>query len=178
MNTRRNTFAVALLALVAGTAFAQEGKSREQVRAEFEQARRNGDLLVTGEIGQPENQLHPARYPAQAAASKSREEVRAELAQAQREGDVIAGESGLALNQLYPARYPGHTMVASRSRAEVKAEVIEARRNGDLMAAGELGLTQREQFQRARTTTSAARHAQDTATVAQPSLPAPITATR
>ena len=177
MNTRRNTFAVALLALVAGTAFAQEGKTREQVRAEFEQARRSGELLVTGELGLRENQLYPARYPAQAAAGKSREQVRAEFVQAQREGDLIAGESSLALNEQYPARYPGHTMVASRSRAEVKAEVIEARRNGELMAAGELGQPQRGQYPHARATTSA-RSAQDAATVAQPSLPAPITATR
>lgn len=84
------------------------GKTRDQVLAEYEQARRDGDLPADGESGQTMRERYPDRYPQRATAfAKSREQVKAELADAQRNGDVYAGgEAGLTLRQLYPNRYP------------------------------------------------------------------------
>lgn len=84
-------------------------RSRAEVRAEFEAARINGDLLAGGESSQKLNELYPSRYPPQqtALAGKTRAQVKAELAEAQRTGDVIAaGELGLTLKEIHPGWYP------------------------------------------------------------------------
>jgi lambda repressor-like predicted transcriptional regulator len=177
MNITRKLPAVALLALAAATAGAQSDKSRGQVRKEFDEARRNGDLMVSGELGLKENELVPGRYPARATVGKSREQVNAELAQARLSGDIIAtGELGLTANQLRPSSFPASSVVAGKTREQVKAELAEARRDGDLMAAGELGLTLREEYPyRYRNTTPKAQQA---ATIVQPTAPATIAATR
>jgi hypothetical protein len=179
MTATRTIPALVLLALAAATASAQTGQDRMQVRQELVDARRHGELLVPGETGLTERELHPSRYPGRTAlAGKTREQVRAELAQAQRDGDLIAyGESGLSRYEQQPAYYPARTTVAARSRAEVKAEVIEARRHGELMAAGELGAAPQGGEAQRRAAT-AGRRAPDMATVALPSLPAASTARR
>lgn len=105
-----SAIALAVAALSAGQALAQDAtpKTREQVRAELQDAIRNGDLQADGETGMTYRQLYPSRYPAAAvAAGKTRAEVKAELAEAIRKGDLMAdGETGRKLNELFPGRYP------------------------------------------------------------------------
>lgn len=86
------------------------GVTRAQVRAELEEARRNGELLAPGDFGATEYELHPSLYPARAAvAGKTREQVRAETQQAIRAGDILApGDLGVTLRQLNPQRYLAH----------------------------------------------------------------------
>ena len=128
------------VALVS-TVWAQTPITREQVKAEFERARRSGDILVSGEAGLTVRELHPQTYPSPDRRPISRSRVIADLAEAQANGDMLAaGEIGLRLNEVSPRLYPSKAIVAGKSRAEVNAEVREAIRNGDLVASGELGL--------------------------------------
>jgi len=87
-------------------------RARAEVRAEFEAARKNGDLLADGESSLKLNELHPSQYPQRTAvAGKTRAQVLAELAEAQRTGDIVAaGESGLKLNEIHPSLYPRTAM--------------------------------------------------------------------
>lgn len=175
MKTPHRIPVIAVLALTAAAAGAQSTK--EQVKREFDEARRNGELIVSPETGLQERELYPQRYPARVVVRKSRDEVRAEFAAAQRSGELIAnGETGLTQAQLNPTRYGTTTAVAGKSRAEVIAELNEARRNGELFIGGEAGLTQREAFPQRHATAPVARESAQT--VAQPSLPTPRTSTR
>ena len=80
--------------------------TRAQVRAEVDEARRNGALLAAGEAGRPSE-----LFPQPVVIGKTREQVRAELAEAQRTGDIVAsGESGMTLRELYPGAYPQPVM--------------------------------------------------------------------
>jgi lambda repressor-like predicted transcriptional regulator len=177
MKTTHRISLVAALALAATAAVAQ-GADRTQVQREFDEARRNGELIVSAETGLTERELYPHRYPARAVVGKTRDQVRAELAAAQRSGDVVAnGETGLTHAQLNPARYGAPTAVAGKSRAEVVAELNEARRNGELFIGGEAGLTLREAYPQRHANAPARRDAASE-TVAQPSVPAPRTTTR
>ena len=111
MNITKPLTAIAIAMTLAGShaaAFAQEGKSRAEVRAELEDAIRTGDI-VTGEFGFKRNQIWPALYPAQVEApGKTREQVRAELDEAVRTGDVIIGDLGFKRSEIAPALYaPG-----------------------------------------------------------------------
>lgn len=179
MKTTHQLPVIAVLAFAAAAAVAQTGADREQVKRDFDAARRNGELIVSAETGLTERELYPQRYPARTVASKTREQVRAEFADAQRSGQLVAnGETGLTAAQLNPTRYDTRsTAVANKSRAEVIAELNEARRNGDLVVGGEAGLTQREAFPQRYASVPSGRSAQ-AATVAQPSVPKPSTATR
>jgi hypothetical protein len=136
----------AALALLASTASPQDAKTRDQVKRELAEARRNGELIVNGEIGLQQNELYPHRFPRRTAERKTRDQVRAELSEARQRGDVLAnGEVGLTLAELHPTRYGrGDPLDAGKSRNEVIAELNEARRNGDVLASGETGLTLRE----------------------------------
>jgi lambda repressor-like predicted transcriptional regulator len=175
MKTTHRIPVVAVLALAAAAVGAQT--THEQIKREFDQARRNGDLIVAPETGLTERELYPQRYPTRVVVRKSRDEVRAEYAAAQRNGELIAnGELGLTQAQLNPTRYGAATAVAGRSRADVIAELREARRNGDLFIGGESGLTLREAYPQRYVNAPAGRKASET--VAQPSLPAPNTTTR
>jgi hypothetical protein len=134
-NARISAIALALSALVAGQALAADpaaAKTREQVRAEYLQAQRNGDLIVDIESGQTARQLNPSLYAADVIAQgKTRAEVRAELAEAQRNGDVIADiEVGLTAREINPALYPAEVTAQGKTRAEVREELAQARRNG------------------------------------------------
>jgi hypothetical protein len=51
MKTTRRIPVIAVLALAAAAASAQTGKDREQVVREFDEARRNGELIVSPETG-------------------------------------------------------------------------------------------------------------------------------
>jgi hypothetical protein len=111
MNHSLQRTGFALLILVANVGiYAQEAapKTRAQVQAELDEARRTGDMIVEGEAGRKLNELYPWRYPQQPLiVGKTRAQVLAEVAEAQRTGDLIAnGELGLKLNELHPQLYP------------------------------------------------------------------------
>jgi ribosomal protein L30E len=148
MNHTLRAAALALLATTFGAcAHAQEGKTRQQVRAELAEALRTGDI-VSGEGGLTLRQQFPAQYPqAPAQMGKSREQVRAELAQAMRSGDMLAGgELGIRRNEGAPGGFPKELMVGAKSRADVKAELAEAIRTGDMISDGEVALPLNQLF--------------------------------
>lgn len=95
-----------------------ESKTRAEVFAELQEARRDGDLMV-GDTGLTDRERHPKDYPTPVLAQgKTRDEVRAELADAIRTGDIMAsGESGLTLREEYPQRYASVTVDERHARA-------------------------------------------------------------
>jgi hypothetical protein len=86
------TTASVCLVLVSQVALpsARAGTTREQVRAEYEAARRAGDVLAPGESGLTLRELHPENYPAPRAATKSRAAEVAEVQEARSTGDLLA----------------------------------------------------------------------------------------
>jgi hypothetical protein len=76
--------------------------SRAQVRAELQQAVRDGNVTRPGESGLTDYEVRPLAYPARTmVAGKTREQVRAETLEAISNGDVLlAGESGLTRREL------------------------------------------------------------------------------
>jgi len=91
---------------------AMAARSRVDVVAELDAARRNGDVLASGDSPLTLNELHPSLYPQQPVmAAKTRAQVLAELAEAQRSGDLVAaGESGMKLNEIHPGSRPRAAM--------------------------------------------------------------------
>ncbi len=150
--------ASAVLAVAAGQALAADdvqAKTRDQVKAELNEAIRTGNIVAGGESGQTLKDLFPGRYDAtQTAQAKTRAEVKAELAEAIRTGDIVAGgESGQTLKQMAPARYADEAVqaqavqvVKGKTRAQVKAELADALRSGDVVAGGESGQKLNEMF--------------------------------
>ena len=121
--------------LVGSPAFAE--LTREQVKAEFAEAVRTGDIM-SNRGGQKLNERFPDRCPAkQAQSTLTREQVKAELAEAQRTGDMVVGQSGRKLNEITPNRYPVKQAQATLTREQVKAELAEAQRTGNYVMAGE-----------------------------------------
>jgi len=100
MNFARTTVSLLLLAAIGTTAQAQSEKTREQVKAEYAEAVRTGDVIPAGDAGLKLNELYAQRYPhAQVTVGPTRAQVKAELAEAIRTGDMMAsGELGLKLN--------------------------------------------------------------------------------
>ncbi len=136
---------ISLVALAgAHQAQAHDGKSRAQVRAEFDQANRAGELLAPGEPGLPYYQLRPDLYPRAMVQGKPRDLVKGELAEAVRTGNVVAGEFAGNLNEVHPNLYPPVPRVAGKSRETAKAELAEALRSGGIIVGGELGLTRNQ----------------------------------
>ena len=89
--------------LVGSPVFAEV--TREQVRAEFAEAVRTGDIM-SNKGGQKLNERFPARYAAQPVQSTlTREQVKAEFAEAQRSGNLEVGQSGRKLKEMFPNRY-------------------------------------------------------------------------
>lgn len=74
-----NLIAAAALVAVLPVQAADTGKTREQVKAEYEQAVRAGDI-VEGWSLQKFNELYPAAYPAKSEVAKARAEQKAETA--------------------------------------------------------------------------------------------------
>ena len=146
MNPIRSLTLIAALAAVAGLAHADEGKTREQARAEFAEAQRNGDILAPGDRGLTLRELYPYRYSThQAAPAKSRAEVLAELQTGRRNGELLFGDTGLTERELHPQNFPSRALAQGKTRAQVRAELAEAIRTGDVLASGDSGLTLREQ---------------------------------
>jgi hypothetical protein len=148
MNTLRTlALAFAAASLSGAPAFGQgAGLSRDQVKAELAEARRNGELRTGGEANLRLRDMHPDLYPAPAAAPapKSRQQVRAELEEARATGSLIVpGDLGLTEYELAPHRFPARARVAGKTRAEVKAELAEAKLLGDIPV-GEDGRTMAE----------------------------------
>jgi Domain of unknown function (DUF4148) len=111
-----------------------EGLTREQVKAELAEARRNGALIADPDTGATFRDLAPHRYPAlPTTTGKSREQVKAELAEAQRNGTLIANvDTGATYRDLAPDRYPAPVPVAGKTREQVRLELAEAIRLGDI----------------------------------------------
>ena len=129
------TMFIASAMLVGSPAFAQ--LTRDQVKAEFAEAVRTGDIM-SNRGGQKLNERFPDRYPAkQAQSTLTREQVKAELAEAQRTGDMVVGQSGRKLNEIFPDRYPVQQPRSILTRDQVSAELIEAQRTGNYVMAGE-----------------------------------------
>ena len=63
MNFARTTVSLLLLAAIGTTAQAQSEKTREQVKAEYAEAVRTGDVIPAGDAGLKLNELYPQRYP-------------------------------------------------------------------------------------------------------------------
>jgi hypothetical protein len=89
--------------LIDARARAGAARSRADVRADLEQARRIGQLAAAGELGLTG---YAPVTPAAVASGKTREQVRAEFREARRNGDVTAsGEFGRTVNELTPQRF-------------------------------------------------------------------------
>jgi Domain of unknown function (DUF4148) len=111
----------------AGTAGAQEGKTRAQVVAELEQAIKSGDV-ITGDLGRKRNEIAPASYAAKIQQpGKTREQVKAELADAVRTGDIVTGDLGFKRNEIAPRLYalPALTNARKAFQPEVQAPPTE-----------------------------------------------------
>ena len=134
-------------AFAIGSAHAQAPLTRDQVKAEYDDAVRTGDILAPGDSGMKLNEMYPNRYPKVTAAGKTRAQVIAEYDAAVRSGDIIAnGETGMKDNERYPRRYPAMPVVAGKTREQVRAEYDEAVRTGDVLAPGDQGLKLNEEF--------------------------------
>lgn len=59
-----NTYAASAAMPVPMASTMTEGKTRAEVRAEFEEARRNGTLIADGQTGATFRDLYPQRFPA------------------------------------------------------------------------------------------------------------------
>ena len=148
MNKLQTSIALVLASTFAvGAAQAQTPLTREQVKAEYREAVRTGDLLAPGDSGLKLNEMNPDRYPKPAADGKTRAQVVAEFQAAVRSGDIIrSGDLGLKENEMAPQRYPAAPVVAGETRAQVRAEYAEAVRTGDILEPGDSGLKMNEAF--------------------------------
>ena len=108
MNFARTTVSLLLLAAIGTAAQAQSEKTREQVKAEYAEAVRTGDVIPAGDAGLKLNELYPQRYPhAEVAVATTRAQVKAELAEAIRTGDMMAsGDSGSSSTKSFRSAIP------------------------------------------------------------------------
>jgi hypothetical protein len=167
VNHARNILTVMLATTFAASAGAQALTSTE-VRAQFDEARRNGELLAPGETGLKMNELHPDLYPKRVATpGKTRGQVQAEVADAARNGELLAAGEGSSLFDFAAQQRSTALASAGKTREQVKAETLAAIRNGEIVT-GESGLTLREQFPRAYARASTPRPA-DTDVASNPS---------
>ncbi|MFL6709079.1 MAG: DUF4148 domain-containing protein [Massilia sp.] len=95
--------------------------TREQVKAQFLEAQKNGDLIV-GENRETARELDPRLYPARADTTpkKTREQVRAELSAAQQAGDLVIGENGETARELNPHAYPARPSAVEQAAPDTK----------------------------------------------------------
>lgn len=174
MNAHRilASFAFTAASLVGAVQAQAAEITREQVRAELAEARRNGELLAGGESGLRHRDISPTLYPVSAAKGmKSRAEVRADLDRARASGELIAvGDAGLRERDL-PHRQPAHVRMGDKSRADVRAELSMAQMLGEIVGVGEDGRTLAEMHPHryAAARAAAAKKAMDQGRVAQAS---------
>ena len=121
MNTKLLTSAlIAASALVAGSAFAQDNAplTRAQVEAQYTQARAQGALAPTGEVG-----YSSGAAVARANSQLSRDAVHSEYLQAARNGALAQRGEGADIG--YVASGP-----STANRQAIKAEAAYAVRHG------------------------------------------------
>ena len=133
MKTRRLLALSLILAGAFGAAHADDGPTRDQVRAETLAAARAGQI--------PHGDLDQRAAPAAAGTPETRAQVRAELAQAIAAGSLEVDEIGRTQRELEPGRYPKVPAVAGLSRSQVRQELGAAIRQGQLLQ-GDIGRTQ------------------------------------
>ncbi|MBP0599024.1 DUF4148 domain-containing protein [Herbaspirillum sp. LeCh32-8] len=122
MNTKniaKNLFAGLLLTTAVGAAMAEVAyppetpvvstKTRAEVIAELQQARANGEILVTDRYQDPTDKKFVS--------TKTRADVVAELKQARDNGEIVVSDQ-------YPADKPFHSVL---TRQQVKDELQQAR---------------------------------------------------
>jgi ribosomal protein L30E len=144
MKFNRTITASLLLSVLSVGAIAQPQITREQVKAELQEAIRTGDI-IEGEGSLTRYERNPSAYPARpVVVGKTRDQVKAELREAIRTGDIVDGYEGLTRYERNPSAYPARTLVAGKTRDEVKAELAEAIRTGDIVF-GESSLKLNEQ---------------------------------
>lgn len=141
-STRISAVLLTLAALGAGQAFAAElsadaPKTRDQVRAELAEAKRNGTLFNYS-YAAPQNEVNPQRYAATAPqpSGLTRAQVEAERQQARRTGNVFSYTYAAKLNELNPGRYE-QAAASALTREQVRADYLAARNAGEL-AFGEM----------------------------------------
>ena len=145
MNHARNILTIMLATTFAASAGAQALTSTD-VRAGFDEARRNGELLVPGEVGLKMNELYPDAYSKRVATpGKTRGQVQAEVADAARNGELLAAGEGSSVFDFAAQQRSSTLAAAGKTREQVKAETLLAMRDGEIVT-GETGLTLREQF--------------------------------
>jgi hypothetical protein len=133
-------------ALPATSLPARAALTRDEVRAALADARASGALIAPGDSGLSLREQRPDLFPsAPARPARTRADVVAELRQARRAGELMHGDSGRSDAELAPGAYSVPVAPRGRTRAEVRAELAEAQRTGDVLAAGDSGLTLREQ---------------------------------
>lgn len=134
MKTHLLTSLSIILAVGASAAGAQVGKSRAEVRAELDDAVRNGELLDSTRL-LPLHELYPGMYPkrSETTSTVTREQVRIELEEAIRLGMVPIDEQGLTAKERAPHRFTASAVRVGKTREEVQGELKEAMRKGDLL---------------------------------------------
>ncbi len=148
MKVLQSSLALVLASTFAvGAAHGQTPLTREQVKAEYREAVRTGDILAPGDSGLKLNEMTPDRYPKAAAVGKTRAQVVAEFEAAVRSGDIVrSGDLGMKENELDPRRYPANAVATGKTREQVREEYAEAVRTGDVLAPGDSGLKMNEEF--------------------------------
>jgi hypothetical protein len=128
MNTR-NLIGLTALALAMGSALADEGLSRAQVREDVIAARKAGTLVPAGEGVTP-------GYPkaADRASSVSRAQVKSDVLAARATGRLVPAGPGSPEDRVYAQQVAA---ASTTTRGEMKQEVLAARANGELIPAGE-----------------------------------------
>ncbi len=124
------TFAIAATVIGSGTAFAQECKTREQVKAELVEALRT-DTILSGD-GTPWRDLGAPLPPAEAAlVGKTREQVKAELAEAIRTDTILSGDGTLWRDLGAAQRYSDTPLIARTNCSPDTTVMAGIRRSPD-----------------------------------------------
>ena len=126
-----STLTISVTLVGSGAALGQEYKTREQVRAELDEANRDGTIL-SGD-GTLWRDLGAPRRADTTLAGKTREQVQAELAEANRDGTILSGD-GTLWRDLGTLRRPADTGLAGKTREQVQAELTEANRDGTILS--------------------------------------------
>jgi hypothetical protein len=127
-----STLAITAALIGSGAAFAQDNKTREQVKAELAEANRAGTIL-SGDGTLWRDLGVPHRAADADLTGKTREQVKAELADANRNGTILSGDGTLWRDLGAPFDSAGSAL-ASKTREQVKAELAEANRNGTILS--------------------------------------------
>jgi len=135
-----------LLSLAAAALPAHAALTRDDVRAALADARQSGELVGPGDSGRSLREQRPDLFPAASnPVPRTRAEVVAELHDAQRAGELMHGDLGTSDAERHPGVYTARVAPPGATRQDVRAELLEAQRLGDIAAAGDSGLTLREQ---------------------------------